>query len=192
MKKKNAGMTTIVVVCAMAIIMALALGLFLTVSVLMKSAEKTSAQQQCRILAVSLSEEITKQLTSEDKIYEDRISEEVGRVEDVHNISLWHYVKQNITSGTWPYYEEQGTTLHNEENAVRVFEMEPSGVASEIAESRISLYWIKGESEKIPSQLIVKTNITVKGQTCTITDTYELQRAGEEYETWKWKHVDKR
>ena len=110
MKKKNAGMTTIVVVCAMAIIMALPLGLFLTVSVLMKSAEKTSAQQQCRILAVSLSEEITKQLTSEDKIYEDRISEEVGRVEDVHNISLWHYVKQNITSGTWPYYEEQGTT----------------------------------------------------------------------------------
>lgn len=192
MKKKNAGMTTIVVVCAMAIIMALSLGLFLTVSVLMKTAEKSAAQQQCRILAVSFSEEITKQLTSDENVFANQLSEEMAKHQDMHSISLWHYIKQNISDGSWPYYEEGGTPLHDKNNAIRTFEMDASGVAGEIADTQISLYWLKGENAKIPRQLIVKTSITVKEQTCTITDTYELKTSEGSYETWKWTHIDKR
>ena len=192
MNKKNAGVTTIVVVCAMAVIMALSLGLFLTASVLMKTAEKTAAGEQCRVLAVSFSKELESQLTSKENLYEDRNSEATAKAQNIHSMSLWHYVKQNITDGSWPYYEEDGTVLHNRENAVRTFSMDASGVASEVAETEISLYWTKGASEKTPEKLVIKTTITVKEQSCSITDTYTLQTAGEEYETWKWKHVDRR
>lgn len=192
MNKKNAGVTTIIVVCAMAIIMTLSLGLFLTASVLMKTAEKSGAQQQSRILAVSFSEEIERQLTSEENNYADRDSEESARVEDVYNVSLWHYVKESITSGSWPYYEEDGTLLHNRDNAFRIFQMDTSGVASEIAQTKLTMYWTRSEKEKTPDELVILTTVTVKEQSYTITDTYKLQVAGEEYEAWKWKHVDKR
>lgn len=192
MNKKNAGVTTIIVVCAMAIIMTLSLGLFLTASVLMKTAEKSGAQQQSRILAVSFSEEIERQLTSEENNYADRDSEESARVEDVYNVSLWHYVKESITSGSWPYYEEDGTLLHNRDNAFRIFQMDTSGIASEIAQTKLTMYWTRSEKEKIPDELVILTTVTVKEQSYTITDTYKLQVAGEEYEAWKWKHVDKR
>ncbi len=192
MKKKNAGVTTILVVCAMAIIMTLSLGLFLTASVLMKTAEKSSAMQQCRILAVSFSEEIERQLTSEDTVYTDLDSEETAKVQDIYNISLWHYIKESIMSGSWPYYEEPGTLLHNKDNAFREFQMNVSGIASEIAETKITMYWTRKEEEEIPEELVILTTVTVKEQSCTITDTYELQITGEAYETWKWKHMDKR
>lgn len=55
MNKKNAGVTTIVVVCVMAIIMALSLSLFLTASVLMKSSASSAAKEQCRIFTAFLS-----------------------------------------------------------------------------------------------------------------------------------------
>lgn len=193
MNKKNAGMTTIVVVCVMAIIMALSLGLFLTASVLMRTAAKTAASEQCRILAVTFSEEIEAQLTAENHVYEDRLTEDTARMEDIYHISLWHYIKQNITDGSWPYYEESGSIAHNRENAVRTFHMDASGIASEIAATDISLYWTCGANENIPEQLVVQTKVTVKEQSCKITDVYRLQIAGGNgYESWKWEHVEKR
>ena len=191
-KKKDAGVTTIVVVCAMAIIMALSLGLFLTASVLMRTAGKTAALQQCRILAVSFSREIENQLTSQDTVFESRNEEEASKVQDVHSFSPWHYVKQNISDGSWPCYEEQGTPLHAKENAMRTFRMDSAGIAGEIADTQLVLYWTKEKQGKNPEQLVVKTSVTVKEQTCTITDIYELQASGEDYESWKWKHVDKK
>lgn len=192
MKKKNAGITTMVVVCAMAVIMALSLGLFLTASVLMNTAAKTGAAQQCRILAVSFSKEIEKELIAE-KRYESLEEEEAGRVERKDTLSLWHYIKQNITDGSWPYLEEKGTLLHRRENAVRSFQMGKSGIAGEIAETTLALYWLPGTQENRPGKLVVETTVTVKEQTCTITDVYELQTAQEgSYESWNWEHVDKK
>lgn len=57
---KNTGATTIVVVCVMAVIMALSMGLFLTASVLTRTSGRTLATEQSRILAVSFSEEVKK------------------------------------------------------------------------------------------------------------------------------------
>lgn len=192
MKKKNAGVTTIVVVCVIAIIMALSLSLFLTASVLMRSSANTVAAEQCRILAVTLSRQLETQLTDPENVFEDRLSENAARAEDVHSISLWHYVREEITDGAWPYYEEDGSSLHNSENAIRTFSMDPSGVASEIASYDISMYWTCGKNEKIPKDLVIKTGVTVKGQSCTITDCYRLRVSNENgYESWKWEHVDK-
>ncbi len=193
MDKKNAGVTTIVVVCVMAIIMVLSLGLFLTASVLMKTAGKTAAAEQSRILAVSLSEELENQLSGSAYMYESRLEEDTARAENFYSVSLWHYVKQNITDGSWPYYEEPGETIHNKDNAVRTFQMDSAGIAGEIALTGISLYWTPDETGTRPKQLVIKTTVTVKEQSCTITDVYSLQTAGDNgYESWKWEHVDKR
>lgn len=189
--KRNEGMTTIIVVCVMAIIMMLSLGLFLTASVLMRTAARTSAAEQSRILAISLSEMLEQQLTAEDVIYQSQFEEAAARAQDLSGISLWHYVRQNIEDGSWPYYEENGIPLHSRENAVRSFQMEPSGIASEIADNRISIYWT-GKDEK-PDRLVVETKVTVKGETCVITDVYQLQTSGGgDYESWRWSHVEKR
>ncbi|MGN0377677.1 MAG: hypothetical protein ACI4ED_08580 [Suilimivivens sp.] len=193
MNKKNEGVTTIVVVCVMAIIMALSLGLFLTASVLMKTATRTAASEQCRILAVTLSDQVEKQLTGEETQYESRLEENAAKAEDIHNISLWHYIKQEITDGSWPYYEEPGSSLHSGENAIRSFQMDSSGIAGEIAATTLSIYWIHGKDEKIPEQLVVKTQVTVKEQSCTITDVYRLRiTLKDDYESWKWEHVDRK
>lgn len=193
MDKKNAGVTTIVVVCVMAIIMVLSLGLFLTASVLMKTAGKTAAAEQSRILAVSLSEELESQLSGSAYRYESRLEEDTARAENFYSVSLWHYVKQNITDGSWPYYEEPGETIHNKDNAVRTFQMDSAGIAGEIALTGISLYWTPDETGTRPKQLVIKTTVTVKEQSCTITDVYSLQTAEDNgYESWKWEHVDKR
>lgn len=191
-KVNNQGVTTIVVVCAMAIIMALSLSLFLTASVLMQESGKTAAKEQSRILAVSFSKQLQQQLTSDETVFANQDSEITDRSQNVYRTSLWHYVKQNISDGSWPYYEEQGTPLHNRENAIRSFTMDVSGVASEIAITKVSLYWTRGEQEGTPKELVVATSVTVKEQSCTVTDTYELDVTGESYEVWKWKHVDRR
>lgn len=191
-KNENAGVTTIVVVCAMAIIMALSLGLFLTASVLMKTAEKSTAGEQCRILAVSFSQEIERQLTGKQYQYEGQTDEASAEAQNIHTTSLWHYVKQNISDGSWPYYEEGGAPLNNRENAMRSFAMESSSIADEIADTELTLYWMPGEKSNRPGQLVVVTRVTVKEQSCSMTDTYELQITGDGYEVWTWEHVDKK
>ena len=191
MDRKNAGMTTIIVVCVMAIIMALSLGLFLSASVLMRTAAQASAAEQSRILAVSLSEMLEQQLTADETVYQSQLQEDAARAEDLSGISLWHYVRQNIRDGSWPYYEESDIPLHGRENAVRSFQMDSVGVASEIAESTISLYWIQKDEK--PDRLVTETRVIVKGESCVITDVYELQTSGGgDYESWKWNHVEKR
>lgn len=191
MDKKNAGMTTIIVVCVMAIIMALSLGLFLSASVLVRTASQTGAAEQSRILAVSLSEMLERQLTSEDTVYQSQLEEDVAKLEDMNGISLWHYVRQNIRDGSWPYYEENSDAIHNRESAVRSFQMNNTGVAGEIAESTISLYWTQVDG--VPDRLVVETKVTVKEETCVVTDIYRLEASGGgNYENWRWSHEEKR
>ena len=188
----NAGATTIVVVCVMAVITVLSLGLFLSASVLMKTAVGTLAGEQCRIMAVSFSEEIEKTLTDEIYQYSDRLEEEAGRAESLTGISLWHYIKQNITDGSWPYYNEAEGSIHSYTNAVRNFEMEKRGVTGEVADIGLSMYWTCGETAQLPEKLVIKTTVSIKGESCSITDIYSLQVAGGEYERWSFRHEEKK
>ncbi len=199
MKKKlydcqdNTGATTIVVICVMAVIMALSMGLFLTASVLTRTSGRTLAAEQSRILAVSFSEEVEGMLTSSEYAYDQRDDEEAGRAETLSGSSIWHYVKQNISDGTWPYYSEIEGSIHNRENAVRSFRMTESGTTGEIADIALSMYWTQEEKSGKPGQLVVETTASIKGQSCTIVDVYELgTTAHEDYQGWNWKHIQKR
>ena len=190
---QNTGATTIIVVCVMTVIMVLSLGLFLSVSVLMKTSARTLAGEQCRIMAVSFSEEIQSVLTDEAYQYADRLEEEAGRAENLTGISLWHYIKQNIGDGSWPYYGETEGSLHSYNNAVRTFEMEETGITGEVADISLSMYWTCRKNSDIPEKLVIKTTVTIKAQSCTITDVYGLKvSAGDEYDRWSWKHEEKK
>ena len=189
---QNTGATTIIVVCVMAVIMVLSLGLFLTASVLMKTSSGTLASEQCRIMAVSFSEEIERTLTDEEYQYNDRLEEDAGRAESLTSISLWHYVKQNISDGSWPYYDETQGSIHSRTNAVRRFQMEANGVAGEVADITLTMYWTCGEDRDRPEKLIVETTVTTKERSCSITDVYGLKiNAAGEYERWSWKHEER-
>lgn len=190
---QNTGATTIIVVCVMTVIMVLSLGLFLSASVLMKTSTRTLAGEQCRIMAVSFSEEIERVLTGKEYQYTDRLEEEAGRAESLTGISFWHYVKQNIGDGSWPYYSETEGSLHSYANAVRRFDMEKTGIAGEVADISLSMYWTCGKNPGIPEKLVIKTTATVKEQSCTITDVYGLHvSVGDEYDRWSWKHEEKK
>lgn len=190
---QNTGATTIIVVCVMAVIMALSMGLFLTASVLMKTSAKTLAGEQCRIMAVSFSEEIEQTLTNESYQYSDRLQEDAGRAESLTGISLWHYIKQNISDGSWPYYDESEGSIHSYAGAVRSFQMEENGVTGEVAEIVLTMYWTCGENKAAPGKLVVETTVTVKEQSCSITDVYKLNiTSSGDYDRWSWKHEERR
>lgn len=190
---QNTGATTIIVVCVMAVVMALSLGLFLTASVLMKTSARTLAGEQCRIMAVSFSEQVERALTDSAYQYEDRLEEEAGKAESLASISLWHYIKQNISDGSWPYYSESEGNIHSYGNAVRSFRMEEAGVTGEVADIVLVMYWIKGENAVVPEKLVIETTVTVKEQSCSITDVYGLNiLPGGEYDRWSWKHEEKK
>lgn len=191
--RNNTGATTIVVVCVMAIIMALSLGLFLTASVLLSTSGRTLASEQSRILAVSFSEEVERMLTDEKYSFESRTSEEAARAENLNGQPLWYYVKQNISEGSWAYLDEQQGAVHSRENAVRSFQMEQHGAVGEVVNMNLSLYWTRAEASERPGRLVVKTTATIKDQSCTITDMYDLEITSfGDYEKWSWKHVDKK
>lgn len=191
--RDNTGATTIVVICVMAVIMALSLGLFLTASVLLSTSGRTLASEQSRILAVSFSEEVEEMLTSDRYAFGSLSAEEEGRAENTTGSSIWYYVKQSITDGSWPYYDEEDTVVHSRENAVRTFQINRDGTVGEVADISLSMYWTREGNGNRPGKLIVETTAVSKEQSSSIIDVYELNLTllGD-YERWSWEHVEKR
>lgn len=196
--RSNKGATTIVVICVMAVIMTLSMGLFLTASMLMKTSGRTLASEQCRILAVSFSEELERELCSEDYEYEDTQEESASRLSRVEGEALWHYVRQNISDGSWPYYVDSEQGPHGSEAAIRSFTLKKTGTTGEIADIRLQMYWLPEEQggslmERIPRQLIIQTRVEVKEQACIITDVYEIQSQELlDYRQWSISHVERK
>ena len=195
--KKNKGATTIVVICVMAVIMTLSMGLLLSASVLMKTSGRTLASEQCRILAVSFSKELEQELCDPEYRYENLEQEAADRISENGTISLWHYVRQNINDGSWPYYEESEGGIHGKDSAFREFNLKKTGATGEISDITLTIYWTRRDQQLsgihgIPDQLIVKTTVEVKEQTCTITDIYQISESSRnDYEQWGIRHVER-
>ena len=193
--KKNSCATTIIVICVMAVVMTLSLGLFLTASVMTRTAGRTLASEQCRILAVSLSDEIQQEICSRGASYKSEEQELAGKIQAKGETSLWHYIRQNISDGSWAYYKEDEGAVHDKENATRSFTLQKTGTTGEISDITISIYWtpLKGQSGGVtstPDKLYVKTTVEVKQQVCTVTDIYQLDESTRaNYSQWSFNHV---
>lgn len=178
--KDQRGTTTIIVICVMAVIMTLSMGLFLTASTMVKTSGRTLASEQCKIWAESFREELMQQMNG---------SEEA---------SFGKYIRQNITDGSWPYYQETEGDIHDRDHAVREFSLQKDGIAGEIADMMISVYWLPEISaERVvnpkPYQVVVKITVEIKQQKYSITDVYECKNVvGAADGQWEMEHVQRK
>lgn len=159
--KDQKGTTTILVICVMAVIMALSMGLFLTAASMTKTSGRTLASEQCRILAETFCQEIMEEGS------------------DAEN-SLFSYVSQHVFDGSWPYYRQEEGGIHDKEHAVRDFCLQKGETVGEIADITITVYWTpekdpSGATVTPPFLVYVTTTVEVKQQECSITDVYECR-----------------
>ena len=186
LNKDNKGATTVIVVCVMAIVMVLSLGLLLSCSVLMKTAGRGLAAEQCRVMAVSLSKQLEEELTNDDF---NQGGSELEATASSDQVSVRTYVKKHISDGSWSYYSDAEGGVHSADTAIRTFTMRRLGTTGEIANIEISIYWVCGEKKTMPQNLVVRTKVSVKEETAVITDIYDVQSDGSVYGSWDIEHV---
>lgn len=171
MKKqtKRAGAAMIMVLCMMALVTALSLSLLLTASVVFSSARNEWNREQCRILAISLSQEIETDLKANDD----------------PPIGLRAYLKQEITAG-WPYYneDERGhTSRYADWNFALDWDQIPNEVKQQVGAIEgeavhVLIHWV-GTTD-VPEDLMVKVTVQQDTLSCIVTSTYNYS------EPWSW------
>ena len=95
------GIAMIIVVCIMAVLVMMSLALLLASSVMTQNAGRVKDQEQSRILAVSLADELEKELTVTPS------QQEKTRASG----TILEFVNSKIISGSWPSGEEQTFSL---------------------------------------------------------------------------------
>lgn len=212
MKKQASkkGYAMIMVICVMALLLVLSLAVLLAASTALTSAQKRLSAEQCRSLAISLSEEYEKQLAGPEYSFESEAAENAATLNSPGTAKpFWFYLKESMTSGDWPYFndDEQG---HAAGDAYRTFHFDAASVPesakndwNKTGQTDMQIFW-KSNRDAMESgdynatPLTVKVTCTVNGQSCTITSVYTLSitdipRAAIDrygrlttYHQWKW------
>lgn len=164
------GAAMIMVLCMMALITALSLSLLLTASVVFSSARNEWDREQCRILAVSLSQELEKDLQST-----------TGGAN-----SLRACLEEKIKDGSWVYYNEDERG-HTSRYADWNFALDWSKLSDEVKQQagitgkeavNVLIHW-EGTKD-IPEELMVKVTVQRSGLSGTITSEYHYS------DPWSW------
>ena len=129
------GIAMIIVVCIMAVLVMMSLALLLASSVMTQNAGRVKDQEQSRILAVSLADELEKELTVTPSQQEK--TQASG--------TILEFVNSKIISGSWPSGEEQ------------TFSLDSSALnqANELS-AQATLSWVK-EKMAYPNHQVIKT-----------------------------------
>lgn len=189
--KNQKGAAMIIVLCVMMVILVLCVSVLLSTSMILANANHAFAKEQCRIWAVSLSEQLDQALLT--PAFETADEEAAA-----NDQTLWFYVKSSLQDGSWPYLDD-AEIGHDADFALRHFSLAaddaPEGVAAAVAEMDISAYWLRTEADSFEDiSLHVEVSATVNGQSCTISSEYALSLleigADDEtqpsYEQWSW------
>jgi hypothetical protein len=165
----------IVAVVVGVIITVFVLALLLVSYSLFYSVTQHSAELQCRELAVSLDEEIRKELTTPD--YETYEAEQAA---EGHENQLWFFLRNNLWQGTvWPYYHE-GESGHGKAESYRYFTVDITSddrIAGMADQVLVTMYW---EIYSDEPQLATDKGLTgVHIKVCVEKDkeSYELESA---------------
>ena len=182
------GAAMILVICIMAVILVFCLSLILSASVLLSNSQQAYAREQCRIWAVSLSEELGNEITQLS--FASAVEESAA-----DDGSLWFYLKDTVWN-SWPYYNEEEIG-HTATEAFRYFDLEdgslPGGAIENLDDVEILMYW-EGSSSAIVDNtpLFIQVTCRKNRQSCTITSEYLListllmDTGGEIYDQWRW------
>ena len=186
LKRKNwrnrKGSAMIAVICVMAVLTVLALSLLLAVSVLLNSSTAAKSQEQSRILAVSFSQEIERQLTGEPGAGGGAAEAE----------SLPAYLRDQIGNNRWPYYD-QDTYGHTATFAYRTFTLAGEGL-DRIGDLELLMYWTEETAEDDAQSAVLlhmTVTATVDGKASSITTEYQLKITKTESgdEIWNWNRT---
>lgn len=190
MRKGTEGSAMILVMCVMMVVVVLAMSLLLSASTLISTANRSGAQEQCTIMAASLSQKL-------EMSFVDRPYAEIPNGEDIpeEQGTLFAYLGKYVAEdeGDWPSFEGD----INESNA-RVFGAKwPQG--TEIpGEASIRLYYEAEDTENSETpeesfrnkeiRLYVEVTCTIRGEVCTITNRYHKVQSTEDIDdvTWFW------
>lgn len=164
-EQKQKGIAMILVICIMAILVMMSLALMLAASVMVSNAGRTKQQTQARILAVSMADELEKDLTL-TQIQADAIPQ------SQRDGSIRGYVNQQILSGSW----ESWTEGSNAAQAERCFLLD-SGIPEEAGLSEgvcsVTLYWQQGQKpDDGDISLTVKVTCSLQQASFTVTTVY--------------------
>ncbi|MBU3876110.1 hypothetical protein HGO97_009830 [Faecalicatena sp. AGMB00832] len=200
----NRGSALVYVLCVMAVIVVLCLSLLLLSFSMYKSSLGYKNQEQCQLLAVSLSEEIREELENDgnswyitfdgsmiDKrtpIYSyDSKNKKPGTKQAPE---LVDFIMRNMWTNGWPYYdeEEEGDRNHSKKAATRELQLDTGAIADEsfrklAGDITVEMYWgstsekvteTDSEKKKNGTPLVITVKCKVGKQSSTITRTYEL------------------
>lgn len=167
MKKNQKGIAMVIVICIMAVLVMMSMALLLASSVMISNAQKTKAQAQSRILAVTLADELERELTLTESQVQAMPQSELDN-------SIWGYVNRGITGNAWAGYEEGSG---EEEAAKKSFTLAVTD--SELAElleedgCQVEMYWERGSEEGFgDATLTVKVTCALKQAVCSVTTVY--------------------
>lgn len=156
----------VIVICIMAVLMMLSMALMLASSVMVSNAQKTKANAQAKILALSLADELEKELTI-TKTQRRQLSDEELQA------SIWGQVRDGIVSGAWPCYEEGAAA---QDSAVRTYRLEEGSKTEGVfdkGECVIDMYWERGDDgDYDDAGLTIKVTCTVHKASYTVTSVY--------------------
>lgn len=174
LKNRNKGEAMIVVLCILAVLMALSLALLLSASVVMGNAQKASIREQCRLTAITFSEAL------EEKLLEDYVDVTYANEND----GIRSYLRSNIGAG-WDYYNEAEAGHNSKKKVTRSFTLSGDGVGedSEFGEITADMYWSWDSSAPVEnkelmydnSMLVVTVTCNYKGQTQKVKSQYSLK-----------------
>ena len=152
------GIAMIIVVCIMAVLVMMSLALLLAASVMTQNAGRVKDQEQSRILAVSLADELEKELTVTPSQHEK--TPDAG--------TILEFVNSKIISESWPSGEEQTFTLDSS----------ALNQSNELS-AQVTLSWEEGENGCTDASLYVTVHCIYHNMPFSVTTIYTAYTAND-------------
>lgn len=169
--EKKRGAAMVIVLCVLAVFLALSAAILLSGSVALNTARTNLVFERAKVQAVSLG---------------DVFVEEMQRPLNGEGSYLAHYVRDSIMSGDWPNYNE---AEDSPDDAVRVFTMDEDD--SKKHQIKIEMYWTgngRPDEDKMDPQkieLTIDVVSTLNGSEFRVRNQFKLATVAKN--TWTWK-----
>ena len=171
------GIAMIIVVCIMAVLVMMSLALLLASSVMTRSSGRVRQQEQARILAVSLADELEKDLTM-TKSQKENVSGQTSG-------SILEFINAQITSGGWPSGEERSFTLDTTSLA-------SLGQTDDLS-AQVTLLWEDADENYADASLSVTVTCTYQDMPFSVTTVYTASKEkDDESNTLYWIRSERR
>ena len=151
-KDRNKGAAMIVVLCIMAVLMALSLAVLLSASVVMGNAQKAATREQCRLTAITFSEALEEKLTED---YDDPTFK-VENEEAGHNSKkavTRSFTVENLPSDS--AYGDIAVDMYWESDGTVAIDDEELRYSNSILVVVVTCSY-KGQTQKVKSQYALK------------------------------------